>query len=127
MKTSSRLLKPDSCKTHKHKIECLTPDACRKQTPPNLTIGAKVRTQISNFLPASHESHTCPINCDGHRGGGGGATFKANILRDVQRPVLEQWNSNTEAAFDVYGKATTVGCDTIFAYYGTLQFSFKND
>jgi hypothetical protein len=40
VKTSSRRLKPDSCQTHQHKTDRLTPDFRQTQTPPDTTVGA---------------------------------------------------------------------------------------
>jgi hypothetical protein len=42
VKTSSRRLKPDSCQTHQHKTDRLTPDSRQTQTPPDPTIGATI-------------------------------------------------------------------------------------
>jgi hypothetical protein len=63
MKTSSRRLKPDSCQTHQHKTDRLTPGSRQTQTPPDSTVGATialfaflatgvatVRTQFKLFL-----------------------------------------------------------------------------
>jgi hypothetical protein len=42
VKTSSRLLKPDSCQTHQHKTDRLTPDSRQTHTPPDPIAGVTI-------------------------------------------------------------------------------------
>jgi hypothetical protein len=55
MKTSSRRLKPDSCQTHQHKTDRLTPDSRQTQTPPDPTTGA-TQPHLHLLLPESPQS-----------------------------------------------------------------------
>jgi hypothetical protein len=78
VKTSSRRLKPDSCQTHQHKTDRLTPDSRQTQTPPDSTIGSTIALiciycyrsrhglNLISFFFASHERLTRTMKRDGH-------------------------------------------------------------